>query len=466
MTARSYIRVVAVLAVMLAGFAAVPAGAADIGDIRLGRDGKGTTRIVLDLSEMAPWRVTVRKSGSGRKMVAVELAASRFAIEGKPGQSGTADGLGAIGSYAWQAGHADRAQLLFELSETSVPSAAFIIKPKGGMRHTRLVIDLVAASDTEFTAAMARPKGPLAAVNKASAEDLADGREAPFGGGETRKMVDMAEAIAADLETSVPAQPLRLASAVPVPRVKPARHTALRPLVVIDPGHGGKDPGAIGVADTHESNVTLAAAKKLKEILLKRGYRVKMTREKDIYIELEERLMMARRENADLFLSIHADANARADLRGASVYTLSDRGESRIISKARNKGDFQLAGFDMSTVDRSIHQMVFDMETSGNRRASSVFANTLIESLQGTVTMVNNTHREGNLMVLLAPDVPAVLLELAFMSNAEDEKNLNSRAWRRKTMTSVADGIDTYFEEARDGRRHAARLQGDRVVTE
>ena len=220
-----------------------------------------------------------------------------------------------------------------------------------------------------------------------------------------------------------------------------------RTVIVLDAGHGGKDPGSVGQSGLLEKTVTLAAAKQLQEILVKRGYTVIMTRDGDTYPKLEERIEVARAEDADLFLSIHADAATTPKVRGASVYTLSAKGERRLNQQLRDDGNFIVFNKNIGekAKDDATKDIILDIASRETRSTSSKFANMVVEKLQTAVLMVNNTHREANYVVLLSPDVPAVLLELAFISNSEDEKNLNSVTWRRKTMVAVADSIDAYF---------------------
>ena len=159
----------------------------------------------------------------------------------------------------------------------------------------------------------------------------------------------------------------------------------------------------------------------------------------------------ARDNEADLFLSIHADGNSDKTIRGASVYTLSDKGSVRLARQSEAEGDFHLYKKDISKVSANpdARAIVFDMAARDSKNKSSRFANLLIGALDGEILMLNNTHRQANYKVLLSPDVPAVLLELAFVSNTQDEKNLNSRTWRTKAMRSVADSIDAYFEDVK-----------------
>jgi N-acetylmuramoyl-L-alanine amidase len=229
-----------------------------------------------------------------------------------------------------------------------------------------------------------------------------------------------------------------------------------KPVIVIDAGHGGGDPGAAGQKGTKESLVTLAAAKSLAEILRASGrYEVVLTRQTDKRLAHEERSRLAREAKADLFISLHADAHADAKVRGGSVYTLSEEGTVRSAREAKASGDYVVFDLDIADEDPQVGGILYNLAQRKTGDESDRFAERLIASLNGVTPMLNNTHRRGNFKVLLAPDVPAVLLELAFISNARDEANLNSPAWRRRTMAAVAGAIDAYFASG-GPTRHAA----------
>lgn len=232
-------------------------------------------------------------------------------------------------------------------------------------------------------------------------------------------------------------------------------------VVVIDPGHGGVDPGAQGQRGTFEKTVNLAAALQLEKILNQRGrYKVVLTRNGDKTIRPDRREELAREANADLFISIHADAIPQAHIRGASVYTLSEKGAVRSANLARSQGNYHVYDLDLEEYDDVVSDILFDKAQDSTNTASSKFAGKLVENLSGKTPMLNRSHRTANFRVLLAPDVPAVLLEMAFISNAKDEKNLNSKKWRNTVMTAVADSIDQYFSEREPLQRVAESADG------
>ncbi len=226
----------------------------------------------------------------------------------------------------------------------------------------------------------------------------------------------------------------------------PAR-SAERPLIFIDAGHGGRDPGAHG-ASSSESAITLAAAQALKQELERTGrYRVRLTRESDAYVALYRRVSIARQADADLFISLHADAGSDPATRGASVYTLSEQGAGRAVREF-TRGDNWHRSLNLPGRDPSVDRILLDMTQRATQNRSAQLARTLLGELEGADhPLLRRSHRDAGLAVLLAPDVPAVLLEMGFITNPEDERLLNDNRARRRLMRAVAEGIDRYFRE-------------------
>ena len=254
-----------------------------------------------------------------------------------------------------------------------------------------------------------------------------------------------------------PGGPIRMVSASPqvsaqvAAKLRPqiiSTHIApisLKKVVVIDPGHGGHDPGAVG-AQGFEKDVNLAAALALKARLERSNkYRVVLTREDDTYVPLAERVRVAQRAGADLFISLHSDSGQDANVRGASIYTLSDKASNRGARFVRQDDWFMKASL---TGDRGVQDILFDLTQRNTKNRSSAFANQLVTRIDGKAPMLSRSHRDAGFMVLLAPDVPAVLLEMGFITNAEDEDFLRNTARRAKFMDAVGDAIDDYFAEA------------------
>jgi N-acetylmuramoyl-L-alanine amidase len=214
-------------------------------------------------------------------------------------------------------------------------------------------------------------------------------------------------------------------------------------VVVIDAGHGGRDPGASG-ENTKEKDITLASALALKAVLEKTGrYKVIMTRETDTYVDLAARVRIARNADADLFISLHADSGAEnATVRGASIYTLSDSGTERAAKKAMIRGDWSLGDVPQ---DKIVNRILIDLSQRATKNRSSIFAQLVIDNIADSTPVMKSGLRQAGFMVLLAPDVPAVLLEMGFLSNGDDEAMLNDSKHRTVMMAQVAKGIDQYF---------------------
>lgn len=236
-----------------------------------------------------------------------------------------------------------------------------------------------------------------------------------------------------------------VAAAVVPPRRAQAR--AEKPLIVIDAGHGGRDPGAQGQA-AQEKAVTLAAARDLKAALERTGrYRVRLTRDSDVYVVHGRRVQIARDAGAALFISLHADAGSDPALRGASVYTLSEQGAGRAVREFTKGEDWQ-RDLRLPGRDPSVDRILLDMTQRATQNRSAQFARVLLTQLEDAEhPLLRRSHRAAGLAVLLAPDVPAILLEMGFITNPEDERLLTDERDRRRLMRSVAEGIDRYFRE-------------------
>lgn len=248
-----------------------------------------------------------------------------------------------------------------------------------------------------------------------------------------------------DLAATGPAEPVPTREA---PRRLTRADDPLRvkKVIVVDAGHGGRDPGAQGAALT-EKDVTLAAALELKRRLEADGrYEVVLTRADDELIPLDSRVQIARQAGADLFISLHADSGTQPDLRGASVYTLSPEGAERAAGRLSD-GPAGFAKAGAASGDRTVERILLDLTQRATTSRSSAFAEGLIERISARTPLLRRSHRSAGFVVLLAPDVPAVLLEMGFLSNPEDEALLGQAAGRRKLVDSMAAAIDAYFAD-------------------
>lgn len=249
-------------------------------------------------------------------------------------------------------------------------------------------------------------------------------------------------------------EPRYFKSKIPYPRLAPRLNRAVvargidrKPVIFIDAGHGGRDPGAIGTRGTYEKTLTSKASATLKALLERTGrYDVRLTREKDVYVDHDLRLRLAREGGADLFISIHADSAGSKNARGASVYTLADRARGRSKTLVSNSQNW-IMDVDLSKQSDPVGDILVDLAQRKTESQSEQFADILLLELSGATHLVGNSHRRAGYFVLLAPDVPAVLLELGFLSNDQDESLLLKDSHREKMMRSVVSSIDRYFIE-------------------
>jgi N-acetylmuramoyl-L-alanine amidase len=384
MTAMAFLVICVVLFAGGRGLAAGSVG--DVLGVRFGGDGE-RTRVVIDLGASAQGRV-VETGAAGQVVLTLSGVAPRADITG--------DGSGLVNAYLVNpVGTASRVELT--LARAAQIERRFLLPPGDGVGNYRYVIDL-------------RATGPA----RTGAGAVANGPR--------------------------PGNPRPVAP-------RPETRRAEKPLVVIDAGHGGHDPGASG-ANRHESELTLAAALMLKSELEATGrYRVMLTRQNDTYVDLYQRVRMARNADADLFISLHADAGADPATRGASVYTLSEQGASRAVREVTRSDNWH-RDLHLPGRDPSVDRILLDMTQRATQNRSAQFARVLLSHMEAAdQPLLRRSHRDAGLAVLLAPDVPAVLLEMGFITNPDDERALGDASSRRRLMRAVAEGIDRYFRE-------------------
>ncbi len=229
-----------------------------------------------------------------------------------------------------------------------------------------------------------------------------------------------------------------------------------RRIICVDPGHGGIDPGARGVGDILEKNITLAFAKVLGGLLTATGrYQVIYTRQDDSYISLGDRVAVARRNDADLFVSIHANWYPSPSISGTTVYTVSDKASDKMaaaLANSENQSDV-LAGVDTAAADSDqVKNILIDLTRRETQNFGVVFARNLVKELGKTDHMFKAPHKEASFRVLEAPDIPSVLIELGYLTNPIDAKHVVEPSWQKKTAELMVKAIDDYFQ-ARDARR-------------
>lgn len=224
-----------------------------------------------------------------------------------------------------------------------------------------------------------------------------------------------------------------------------------KPVIVLDPGHGGVDPGAIGAGGIAEKTIVYAFAKRLKERLDRTGrYQVVMTRDEDTFISLGDRVRLARKLQASLFVSIHADTlSASPNVRGATVYTGSERAtdrESEALAQKENQAD-AVAGAETPEEMEEVANILTDLTRRETRMFSQQVAKQVVSEIRPVMRLNKNPHRSAGFRVLKAPDVASILVELGYLSSAEDIALLQSDTWRDQSTGAIASAIDRYFSE-------------------
>ena len=237
-----------------------------------------------------------------------------------------------------------------------------------------------------------------------------------------------------------------------------AKHKT-KPIIILDPGHGGQDSGAISVHGVYEKNIVLAVARELRTLLENSGqYTVRMTRDKDVFIPLRDRVKFARKQNGDLFLSLHADSIRSADVNGASVYTLSEKAsdkEAEKLAERENKSDL-IAGVNLSNQENDVTSILIDLASRETMNQSRFLANTIVKNLDngGVDVLDRSPHRSAGFAVLKALDIPSALVEMGYLTNEIEAKKLSSPEHHKKIARALKASIDDYFTRV-------ATLQGE-----
>jgi N-acetylmuramoyl-L-alanine amidase len=260
----------------------------------------------------------------------------------------------------------------------------------------------------------------------------------------------------AKLEAEAAGAPLKLeqpattpAQVLPPPR-KPALPKVARMVTIaLDPGHGGEDPGAIGPSGTREKDIVLTIAKRLKAKLEQHpNMRVMLTRDGDYFVPLGVRVEKARKVEADLFVSIHADAFVRPSARGSSVFVLSEKGASstaaRWLANTQNQADL-IGGANVATRDKQLASVLFDLSTTAQINDSMKVGKAVLSEIGGINRLHKNGVEQAGFAVLKAPDIPSILVETAFISNPEEEAKLRDHGYQDKLADAISNGIRQYF---------------------
>ncbi len=372
-------------------------------------------RLIIDLNGMSEF-ATASLAEPDRIVVDVKAKGLEAPIEEKK----AGDGL--IGAYALKVAEEGRVRATLTLNAPAEVQQAYLLEPVD-TQPARLIVDLVPTTPARFAhqvaddykTAMMRAR-QQAAASQATADNDADGAGAAT-------------------------EPLALP-----PAAGPAR---ARPLIVIDPGHGGIDGGAEAPDGIDEKDVVLAFARELQKLLVEQGrFDVAMTRDDDSFLRLEERVALARTNKADLFISIHADKFEDPGIRGTSVYVRDARATDeldKVLAEGENRADL-IAGFTPPEVDERVTSILVDLMRRETRRQSYLAAEAVIASLDPTIRMRKIPLHKADFFVLQAPEVPSMLIELGFLSNSDDVANLDREKWRDGTAAAIAKGIAAYFD--------------------
>ena len=388
--ARTHILAFAVVSALACSSAAMAADPPQATDVRVGGDAK-ETRFVMDLSEKVDIAAFTL---SNPYRVVVDLPQVTFKLPAKAGETGR----GLIKAFRYG------------------------LVMQGG---SRVVIDA---------------KGPVR-IEKSFVLPPADGQPA-------RLVLDL---VATDREAFLRNAELESRPARATPRVKvPPVSDDPRPLVVIDPGHGGIDNGTKAISGELEKSIVLDFASILHGKLQQSGkYRVAMTRSEDSFVPLTERVRFARGQRAALFISIHADylPKREGEAQGATVYTLSENAsdsEAARLAEDENKADV-IAGLDLAAESNEVADILIDLAQRETKMFSMQFARDLITEIKTTTRMHKHPLKSAGFMVLKSPDVPSVLLELGYVSTKDDLKQLLSQSWRERTSVAAVKAIDAFF---------------------
>ncbi len=395
----------------------------------------GATRLILQISRRLDHKVFFLNEPM---RAVVDLPAVQWKIAG-----GEVAPSGLVAGMRYGAFDAQTGRLVLDLAQPAKLREARYDLPSGTRPGQRLILDFERTTSESF--AQGVQPWSVSGVLKAMQAS------APAAAAPSAPPVQQAF-VAAPRPVPPSVQPVAPPPSVAAPRAPPStRQQAHRPTIVVDPGHGGVDPGAIGTSGTHEKDITLAMAREVRRLLEQSGrYRVSLTRDEDVFIRLRDRISIARQHSADLFISIHADSmgNGNSATRGASIYTLSENAsdaEAAGLAARENRADI-IAGVDLTRENRDVTSILIDLAQRETMNHSIVFARQLVSEMGREVQLLpQNPHRFAGFAVLRAPDVPSVLIELGYLSNRDDEQLLNRPVHRTKVAGGIVRAIDGYF---------------------
>ncbi|MGE0584277.1 MAG: N-acetylmuramoyl-L-alanine amidase [Flavobacteriaceae bacterium] len=359
-------------------------------DARLAGD-KERTRLIVDLDRVIDFRVFAL---ADPYRLVIDMPEIDFRLPRGLGQSGR----GVVTAYRYGNMGRGRSRIVMDLSEPGRVEKAFILEPVED-QPARLVLDIVGATREAFLAAVAE-----------SAREMA-------------------------VEQSV----------TPVPAGPNTQEAGARPMIVIDPGHGGIDPGAVS-GEHREKDVVLAMARALRGELEKTGkFDVALTREEDVFIPLADRVEFARSKKAVLMVSLHADSLSAHEVSGATIYTLSEGASDALsarLAEQENRSD-AIAGVDLTDKPDEVAGILIDLVRRETKNLSVTFARSFVADMRSVTRMNKNPHRYAGFWVLKAPEVPSVLIELGYMTNPDDVAKMTDPDWRAHMAKALTKAIDS-----------------------
>jgi len=405
-------------------------------------------RLIVDLTNPTKFAI-VSLVSPNRIAVDMQAGSVKFDTASAPA------GAGLVAGYTVTMTEPGRARTLLTLAGPAQVQQAYVLNAFAD-QPARLVVDLIPDTPEDF----AKRASVDAAAAGQAAPALAN-NSTPPGGSDANAAAAATQAAAASAATpsastaTPPAAaptPSRAAPAttLPGPATTAAAPAAAKPLIVLDPGHGGIDNGATAPNGVHEKNIVLAFALKLQALLIKSGrFDVALTRTDDTYLTLEQRVALARQNKADLFISLHADTFGQPAIRGTSIYTRDEQATDvldKVLADKENKFDI-VSGFAVPKMTPATVDVLVDLMRRQMRKQSFLAAEAIINQLQPSIELRRFPIRQADFFVLQAPDVPSMLVELGFMSNADDITNLTDPQWQDRVADALARGIGAYFDE-------------------
>mgnify|MGYP000880833502 CR=1 FL=1 len=405
----TYTFVLSLMALLFGGVGFAPGTASGavsvVTDVRVGQNGQ-TTRLVLDLTDKIPFKVFALAKPY---RIVIDLPEVGWRLPARPLPAG----IGTLKNMRYGLFQPGTSRIVLDVNKPPKIEKNFILRPEGKSGY-RLVVDFGYVSEEAFT-------------------------------GSRKELIPQYKFLSKQTNASgshiIPK---------PLPPVKPTVKSAKlgKRIIFLDPGHGGVDPGAIGATGIYEKHIVLAMARELQAEINKTGkFKALLTRERDIFVPLRERVARARDGGAELFISIHADASKNPKTGGFSVYTLSERASDRetaALAERENKADL-IAGINFSKQTPEISNILISLTSRWSMNESAKFAILLVEKMSQHTKLLRNTRRSAGFAVLKAPDVPSVLVELGFLSNPRDEKALKDKKFRAKLAKGMVRAVISYF---------------------